>query len=212
MGEVGRQILARNQGLLVAVDPLGALDDVAQRLPGNGGVLVDEERFDDVFPALVDERVGDPFVHGLAPGDLQHMLLGAVLDDLNEVDIAQHAALAQDRLGHRDFVVGQGHDKFVRCVVALGEALGEAAADGHFDVVDEFLKDVGHQRRFALTQASLGRQEEIGDVLQDDPPAIGIVPTRQFHQAGHLFRRFNAHFNPTPQRVRDAIGAGLPNG
>ena len=105
------------------------------------------------------------------------MLEGAVLDDLDQLDVLQHLAVEQDGVGDLDLVVGQGRDELVRCVQLHRQPAGKRLAHRHFHVVDQLAQNVGHERAFALVEDVLLVEEQIADDLhQPGSPADRLVP------------------------------------
>ncbi len=60
-----------------------------------------------------------------------------MVDDLDQLFVAEHLAVQQDRMGNGDLVIGERQNEVARRVLLMREALGELAVDGGFDIVDE---------------------------------------------------------------------------
>jgi hypothetical protein len=134
LGKLRRQIRAVDQGFLEAVDPLRFLDQIGHGGLRDAGVLVFQQRLYDVLVAFLDQRVGDCLTEVAPAGDGDLMLPAAVVNDADQVRVAQQPAFHKDRFGHLDRVVGQVDDEIVRGIAALGQTVTQALADGLLEV------------------------------------------------------------------------------
>ncbi|MEE2981118.1 MAG: hypothetical protein VYA71_06190 [Pseudomonadota bacterium] len=78
------------------------------------------------------------------------MGLGAVFDDLNQVDIMEHRPVKQQWVGHLDVVVRQGQHQLARRIVAVQQALRHVLAHRQFDVVNQLAENLAHQRALSV--------------------------------------------------------------
>ena len=186
MGELRRQVGAVEQRLLVAryFERFG--DQVFHGALRQHGVLVVEQLLDDVRLALVEDGVGDVLAQRLLQGDREAVLLGALLDDFDEVGIGQDAALGQQRPGDVDFVVGEHERQLARRVRQVDEAQRQVLADLHLDVVDERAEHVRHELAFLGRQRFVGIYENLRQFVEEFGPVRRLVLLGQLAEALHL--------------------------
>jgi hypothetical protein len=96
-----------------------------------------------------NQRIADALADLAARGNGKLVLAGAVADDLDQIGVAQHRAVAKDALGDADLVIGKLDHQLSRGALHLTQAFGQILADFAFDLADQTAKDIGHQRRFA---------------------------------------------------------------
>ena len=176
------EVVAAHQRLLEAVDALQLADQVFQRAPRQDRVGVLEQLLEHAVVAVIDDRLGDLGAQRRTQRNDQQMFLAAVLDDLDQVGIAQQPAAAQDRLGHRGVVVGEEQQQLARRRVHLRQAGCQRAAHLHLHLVHEAAENLDHQRALAVAQAPVARQEQIVDVVEKDAPALLRLTLRKADQ------------------------------
>ena len=108
------------------------------------------------------------------------MLERLVLDDLEQVGIAQHEALEQDRPRDLRGVVRELHQqRRGRCGLG-GEALRELAPHRHLRLAEQLAEDVGGELEFPLAGRARPIDDELADRLHD------ARARRRGAVAGHL--------------------------
>lgn len=86
-GEIGTKIAAIDQRDLNIVDLFRLLDQVFHRRARNVGIVVFQERLDDVDIPGADQRFGDSLGNGFAHGDRELMAERPVFDDLDQLNV-----------------------------------------------------------------------------------------------------------------------------
>ena len=165
LGQGIRQIVATHQGLLKAVDPLRLLDQVFHGDLGDLGAGVLQQSAHHVVAAALDQGVGDGRADLAATGDGQLVLGRALMDDLDQVAVAQQIAAHEDGFGDENVVACQFLHDVGRNVLVLGQLLGKAGAYVELDLAHQLREDVAHQRPFALRKNAGAIVEEVGDDL-----------------------------------------------
>ena len=122
----------------------------------------------------------------LLQGDREAVLLGALLDDLDEVGIGQHAALGQQRPGDVDFVIGEHERQLARRARHADEAQRQVLADLHLDVVDERAEHIRHELAFLGGQRLVGIDENLRQLAEEFGPVRRLVLLGQLAEALHL--------------------------
>ena len=101
------------------------------------------------------------------------MLLRAVMDDLDEVDVAQNRGRYQNRPRDLDIVVGQKLDDLQWGILAPSQAFAHLAADPHFNVAQQFAEDVRHQGVLAFVEHAPLFGKKIRDGVEQQPAPFG---------------------------------------
>ncbi len=74
--------------------------------------------------AGLDQGVADLLADRLAYRDRELMLERAVMDDLDQLLVAQHFAVLENDMGDGDFVIGEGEHEIARRVGLFRQFLG----------------------------------------------------------------------------------------
>src|SRR5690606_6756113 len=185
--KIGRNIVARDQRLLEAVDPAGFLNQILHALAGDPGVAILDQLRDHILIAIADQKVADRGVEVVALGDGEQMLLAARLDDLDKVRLGEASALEKDRAGDLDLVIGEQGDQAVRNIGEISEFFGKILPDRRLDFTQQPAENAKDERLLLLAQALLFLDEQVGDVAKKlAPGALAAVP-RQGDQPPQLF-------------------------
>ena len=133
------------------------------------------------FAGLYQRRAhhgADRFAH--RNGEL--VLQSAVVNDSDQILVAQNAAFEQEREGDFTFVVRQCDDQIVGGVSAVGQLDSQMFSDADLHVLDELAQDVGHNCLFGICQGAGGPKKQIADdIRQLGAAAHGLVAC-QAHQ------------------------------
>ncbi len=105
-----------------------------------------------------------------------------MLDQLDQLRVAQDRAAHQDRPRDLRRLAGQGLGELGRHGVGVVEAAHQLGADRALDVVDELAQHVVHERGFAGGEPALVRQEEVGHILLEHAPALPRMAARKADQ------------------------------
>jgi len=103
-----------------------------------------------------------------------------VLDDLEQVRVAQHEALEQDRPRDLRGVVRELDEERGGRRRFRGQALGELAPHGHLRLAQQLAQDVGGEVELALAGRARAVDDELADRLHD------ARARRRRAVAGHL--------------------------
>ncbi|WP_162914975.1 hypothetical protein [Desertibaculum subflavum] len=112
--------------------------------------------------------------------------MGALAHQLDQVVVAQHRAVQDQRAGDIGLVLGELQHQLARRVGQRAQSLGEAGAHFALHVVDEAVDDAEHQPPLLVAQPRFGVEEEIGrGVKQTVVLGLGAA-SRLFQQGERL--------------------------
>ena len=137
--------------------------------------------------AGANKRIADRLGDLLAPRDRKAMLHGARADDAQQLVVVEQIRMQQHRPCNLDAIVGQLHNERARRRVFLGQTLGKAATNWHFQLMQEALQNLFGKFALACRHgAQIGAQNHVAHACRQMRAGIRALVLGKKQQALQL--------------------------